>query len=103
MNCPKYMQAKYCLCSAFIQFLETIKISELFWTIFFLVRICQHGAYLAGVFYNVNYVNVNYSVKNSTVDCKYLLFLQDFFFRLKPKQYKKCQPADSLKKTSGQS
>ena len=45
----------------------------------------------AEVFYNVNYVNVNYSVKNSTVDCKYLLFLQDFFFRLKPKQYKKCQ------------
>ena len=34
------------------------------------------------VFYNVNYVNV----KNSTVDCKYLLFQQDFFFRLKPKQ-----------------
>ena len=33
----------------------------------------------AEVFYNVNYVNVNYSVKNSTVDCKYLLFLQDFF------------------------
>ena len=41
---------------------------------------------LAEVFYNVNY-----SVKNLTVDCKYLLFLQDFFFRLKPKQYKKCQ------------
>ena len=38
----------------------------------------------AEVFYNVNYVNVNYYVKNSTV-CKYLLFLQDFFFRLKPK------------------
>ena len=34
---------------------------------------------LAEVFYNVNYVNVNYSVKNSTVDRKYLLFLQDFF------------------------
>ena len=45
----------------------------------------------AEVFYNVNYVNVNYSVKNSIVDCKYLLFLQDFFFRLKPKQCKKCQ------------
>ena len=30
----------------------------------------------AEVFYNVNYVNVNFSVKNSTVDCKYLLFLQ---------------------------
>jgi hypothetical protein len=36
---------------------------------------------LAEVFYNVNYINVNYSVKNSTVDCKYLLFLQDFFFK----------------------
>ena len=46
---------------------------------------------LAMVFYNVNYVDVNYSVKNSTVDCKCLPFLQDFFFRLKPKQYKKCQ------------
>ena len=46
---------------------------------------------LAEVFYNVNYVNVNYSVKNSTVDRKYLLYLQDFFFILKPKQYKKCQ------------
>ena len=29
---------------------------------------------LAEVFYYVNYVNVNYSVKNSTVDCKYLLY-----------------------------
>ena len=38
----------------------------------------------AEVFYNVNY-----SVKNSTADCKYLLFLQDFFFG--SKQYKKCQ------------
>ena len=36
---------------------------------------CCHT--LAEVFYYVNYVNVNYSVKNSTVDCKYLLFLQD--------------------------
>ena len=34
---------------------------------------------------------VKYSVKYSTVECKYLLFLQDFFFRSKPKQYKKCQ------------
>ena len=33
---------------------------------------------IAEVFFNVNYVNVNYSVKNFTVDCKYLLFLQDF-------------------------
>ena len=32
----------------------------------------------AKVSYNFNYVNVIYSVKNSTVDCKYLL-LQDFF------------------------
>ena len=31
-------------------------------------------ATLAEVFYYVNYVNVNYSVKNSTVDCKYLLY-----------------------------
>ena len=53
----------------------------------------------AEVFYNVNYVNVNYSIKNSTVDCKYLLFLQDFFFRLKPKQYKKCQYSWLFKKT----
>ena len=45
----------------------------------------------AEVSYNANYVNVNYSVKNSTVDYIYLLFLHDFFFRLKPKQYKKCQ------------
>ena len=44
---------------------------------------------IAEVFYDVNYVNVNYSVKNSTVDCKYLFFLQDFFFRTKPKLYKK--------------
>ena len=29
---------------------------------------------IAEVFYYVNYVNVNYSVKNSTVDCKYLLY-----------------------------
>ena len=36
-------------------------------------------------------VLVNYSFKYSTVDCQYLLFLQDFFFfRLKPKQFKKC-------------
>ena len=28
----------------------------------------------AGVFYYVNYVNINYSVKNSTVDRKYLLY-----------------------------
>ena len=48
---------------------------------------------LAEVFYNVNYANVNYSVKNSTVDCncKYLLFLQDFFLQIKTKTVKKCQ------------
>ena len=32
---------------------------------------------IAEVFYNVNYVNVNYSVKNSTVDCKYHTSLKD--------------------------
>ena len=37
---------------------------------------------------------VKYSVKYSTVDCKYLLFLQDFFFKLKPKQYKNANIAD---------
>ena len=41
---------------------------------------------------------VKYCVKYSTVDCKYLHFLQDFFFRLKPKQYKKCQYCRLLKK-----
>ena len=61
--------------------------------------IVKTNANIAEVFYNVNYVNVNYSVKNSTVDCKYLLFLQDFFFRLKPKQYKKCQYSWLFKKT----
>ena len=30
--------------------------------------------YIAEVFYYVNYVKVNYLVKNSTVDCKYLLY-----------------------------
>ena len=33
---------------------------------------------LAKVFYKVNYVKVNYSDKNSTVDCKYLLFYKMF-------------------------
>ena len=42
-------------------------------------------------FYSVNYENVNYSVKYSIVNCKYLLSLQDFFFIIKPKQHKKCQ------------
>ena len=33
----------------------------------------------AEVFYYVNYVNINYSVKNLTADCKYLLyFLMSF-------------------------
>ena len=45
-------------------------------------------------FYLVSYVNINYSIKYSTVDCKYLLFLQDFFFRVKPKHYKKANIAD---------
>ena len=30
--------------------------------------------YLAEDFYYVNYVNLNYAVKNSTIDCKYLLY-----------------------------
>ena len=34
--------------------------------------------------------SLKYSLKYSTVDYNYLLFLQDFFFGLKPKQYKKC-------------
>ena len=38
-----------------------------------------------------------YFVKYSTVNCKYLIFLQDFFFRLKPKQYKNANIADCLK------
>ena len=37
-------------------------------------------------------------VNYSTVDCKYLFFLQDFFYRLKPKQYKKCQYSWLFKK-----
>ena len=42
---------------------------------------------------------IKYSVKYSTVDCKYLLFLQDcFFFKFKPKQYKKCQYCRLFKK-----
>ena len=32
----------------------------------------------AKVFYYVNYVIVNYSIKNSTVDCKRLLYFHDF-------------------------
>ena len=36
-------------------------------------------------FYTFNYVNVNYSIKYSTVDSKFLLFYQIFFLRLKPK------------------
>ena len=50
--------------------------------------------FLAEVFYNVNYANIYFSDKNSTVDHRYiptyLLFLPDFFFRLKQRQYKKC-------------
>ena len=36
-------------------------------------------------FYSVNYVNIYYSVKYSTVDCKCLLSLQDFFLVIKTK------------------
>ena len=32
----------------------------------------------AEVFYYVNYVNVNYSVKNSTIDCKYYFISYEF-------------------------
>ena len=53
---------------------------------------------IAEVFYNVNYVNVNYSIKNSIVGCKYLLFLQDFFFRLNQNSTKNANIADCLKK-----
>ena len=53
--------------------------------------------YLVESVSSVNYVSVNYSVKYSTADCKYLLFLPDFFFRLKTKQY---DIADCLKTTS---
>ena len=46
---------------------------------------------------NFKFLNVNYSVKNSTVDCKYLLFLRDFFFRLQPKLQENADIADCLK------
>ena len=32
-------------------------------------------------FHSVNYVNINYSIKK-TVDWKYLLFIQDFSFKM---------------------
>ena len=41
----------------------------------FNIETCIGNASLAEVFCYVNYVNVNYSVKNSTVACKYLLYL----------------------------
>ena len=44
-------------------------------------------------FYSVNYVNVNYSLKYSTVHCKYLLFLHNLFFSIK-----NANIADCLKK-----
>ena len=34
---------------------------------------------------NQSFYSINYSVKYSTVDFEYLLFLQDLFFWLKPK------------------
>ena len=46
---------------------------------------------------------IKYSIKYSAVDRKYLLFLQDFFFRLKPKQHKNSNIADCLKNISGNS
>ena len=36
---------------------------------------------IAEVFYYINYVNFNYSIKKSTVDCKYLLYFADGFFK----------------------
>ena len=44
---------------------------------------------LVDSFYSVNHVNVNYLNKYSTVDCKYLLFLQDFFLSIKTKKVQK--------------
>ena len=60
------------------------KVSSTFYDLYFNIS-RKSIKILAEVFYNINYVNINYSVtvKNSTV------FLQDFFFRLK--LYKKCQ------------
>ena len=59
------------------------------------------SASLAEVFYYVNYVNVNYSAKNLTVDCKYLLFLQDFFSL--DQNQNSTKNANCLKNTSGNS
>ena len=39
-----------------------------------------------------------YSVKYSTIDFKYLLFLQDFFFRLKQNSIKNANIADPQKR-----
>ena len=54
----------------------------------------------AKVFYNFNYVNVIYSVKNSTLDCKYLLLLQDFFLDSNQNSTKNANIADCLKNPS---
>ena len=44
-----------------------------------IIGFCQKlSLSLAEVFYYINYVNVNDSVKNSTVDCKYLLYFYEF-------------------------
>ena len=49
-------------------------------------------------------LDFTYSVKNSTVDCKYLLFLQDFSFKIKTKTLQKnANIADCLKESSGNS
>ena len=49
-------------------------------------------------FYSVNYVNVNCSVKYSTVDREYLLFYK--IFSLETKTVKKCQYSWLFEKTS---
>ena len=53
---------------------------------------------LTEVFYNVNY-----SVKSTNVDCKYLLFLQDFSSDQNQNSTKNANIADYFKKTSGNS
>ena len=58
---------------------------------------------LSRVFLLCQLIFWHFFVNYSTVYCKYLFFIQDFFYRLKPKQYKKCQYSwlFKKKKTSG--
>ena len=51
--------------------LNYISVCYIWKVILWLYRISKASA---EVFYYVNYANVNYSVKNLTVDCKYLLY-----------------------------